>query len=125
MTMVYLGALNSRLNDFYDIWLLSREFDFEGVDLAAAIKNTFDHRNTELSAAPVAFIPAFTMAENTQKQWAAFVKRTNLNDAPETFDEIIEPLREFLLPVATALAVGESFSARWCAPGPWTDTLGR
>ena len=28
--MVKLGMLNSRMKDFYDIWLMSRRFDFEG-----------------------------------------------------------------------------------------------
>jgi hypothetical protein len=28
--MVKLGTLNSRMKDFYDIWLLSRQFDFDG-----------------------------------------------------------------------------------------------
>ena len=32
--MVKLGALNSRMKDFYDIWLLSRQFDFDGPTLA-------------------------------------------------------------------------------------------
>ena len=31
---VKLGMLNSRMKDFYDIWLLSRQFDFNGPDLA-------------------------------------------------------------------------------------------
>lgn len=117
--MVYLGTLNSRFKDFFDIWLLSRSFDFDGVDLARAIQKTFKHRETVLSADPVALTPAFATAENTQKQWAAFVKRANLGEAPATFDQIREPLREFLLPVAAALTSGESFSKRWSAPGPW------
>ena len=28
--MVKLGVLNSRVKDFYDVWLLTRQFDFEG-----------------------------------------------------------------------------------------------
>ncbi len=28
--MVKLGMLNSRIKDFYDIWMLSRQFDFDG-----------------------------------------------------------------------------------------------
>lgn len=31
--MVKLGELNSRMKDFYDIWLLSRRFDFKGDQL--------------------------------------------------------------------------------------------
>ena len=122
--MVHLGIVNSRFKDFFDIWLLSRGFDFDGVDLAAAIKKTFEHRETSISPDPVALTPAFATAENTQKQWAAFVKRTNLIDAPATFDEIRSPLREFLLPVAAALASGKSFSGRWSSPGPWTRNPG-
>lgn len=26
----FSGSLNSRMKDFYDIWLLSRQFDFHG-----------------------------------------------------------------------------------------------
>ncbi len=35
--MVKLGTLNSRMKDFYDIWLLSRQFDFDGPTLAQAV----------------------------------------------------------------------------------------
>ena len=120
--MVYLGTLNSRFKDFFDIWLLSRLFDFDGADLARAIQKTFKHRGTELPADPVALTAKFTTAENTQKQWAAFVQRTNLERAPQTFDEIREPLREFLLPIAGALISDQSFSRHWSAPGPWTKS---
>jgi hypothetical protein len=45
-TMVQLGLLNSRMKDFYDIWLMMRQFDFEGPELAEALKRTFAHRKT-------------------------------------------------------------------------------
>ena len=32
--MVKLGELNSRMKDFFDIWLLSRSFDFDGPRLS-------------------------------------------------------------------------------------------
>ena len=32
--MVKLGLLNSRIRDFFDIWMLSRQFDFEGPTLS-------------------------------------------------------------------------------------------
>ena len=35
--MVHLGTINSRMKDFYDIWLLSRQFDFDGLCLVEAI----------------------------------------------------------------------------------------
>ncbi len=47
--MVNLGLLNSRMKDFYDIWLLSRQFDFNGPELAEAISLTFARRDAALS----------------------------------------------------------------------------
>ncbi len=39
--MVVLGRANSRMKDFYDIWLLSRVYEFNGGSLARAIATTF------------------------------------------------------------------------------------
>jgi hypothetical protein len=39
--MVYLRTLNSRMKDFYDVWLLARQFAFDGSVLAKAIAATF------------------------------------------------------------------------------------
>ncbi|MDZ7781919.1 MAG: nucleotidyl transferase AbiEii/AbiGii toxin family protein [Halioglobus sp.] len=49
-TMASLGALNSRMKDFYDIWLLSRQFNFEPGALKEAISATFGKRGTQLAA---------------------------------------------------------------------------
>lgn len=38
--MVTLGRANRRLKDFYDIWVLSRSYDFEGARLARAMAAT-------------------------------------------------------------------------------------
>ena len=46
--MVKLGELNSRMKDFFDIWLLSRSFDFDGPRLCEAIEKTFKRRGTAL-----------------------------------------------------------------------------
>lgn len=120
--MVQLGTLNTRMKDFFDLWLLASRFDFTGAELAQAIEKTFANRGTQLDAEPVALTPAFTASANTQKQWAAFVKRSQLETAPQTLDEVRELLRSFLLPVATTVLAAQVFSARWSAPGPWQTT---
>ena len=119
--MVYLGTVNSRMKDFFDIWLLARRFDFDGAELARAIKKTFAARNTEHDPSPVALTAAFTVAEDTQKQWSAFVRRSKLQGVPATLEELRDPLRRFLVPVATALAEGSDFTDYWAAPGPWAS----
>ena len=57
--MVKLGVLNSRMKDFYDIWLLSRQFDFDGANLAEAIRLTFERRDTSVPMALDVFTDPF------------------------------------------------------------------
>jgi len=47
--MIKLGQFNSRMKDFYDIWLLFRQFSFELSSFGEAVKLTFKQRGTELS----------------------------------------------------------------------------
>lgn len=99
------------MKDFFDIWLLARHFDFSGADLARAIRRTFRNRHTEIDSDPVALTATFTASETTQKQWDAFVTRSRIEAAPRTLDAIREHLREFQMPVATALAEGRDFKS--------------
>ncbi|RAX37779.1 nucleotidyl transferase AbiEii/AbiGii toxin family protein, partial [Rhizobium tropici] len=46
--MVMLGRANSRMKDFYDIWILNRSFDFDDDRMACAIKATFERRETPI-----------------------------------------------------------------------------
>lgn len=117
--MVQLGTLNTRMKDFFDIWLLASQFSFTGPELAQAIQKTFANRGTQLDANPIALTPGFTAAEGTQKQWTAFLKRSQLDNAPKALDDARERLRSFVLPPTTALLAAQDFSASWSAPGPW------
>lgn len=119
--MVYLGRLNSRMKDFYDIWLLARQFDFDGPTLLRGLKATFANRGTTIDTDPVALTPAFTTSETVRKQWVAFLKKGLLTEGSE-FDEVAALIAEFLLPVAAAAEAGEPFKKRWSAPGPWKDS---
>jgi hypothetical protein len=66
--LVYLGTLNSRMKDFFDIWLLADQLDFSGPELARAVSKTFANRNTDLDPNPVALTAGFTKSENDRKQ---------------------------------------------------------
>jgi hypothetical protein len=118
--MVKLGRLNSRLKDFYDLWMLSRQFDFDGQLLALAIRQTFENRRTELVLPPVAFTPAFTGDAGKMSQWRGFLKKTVLDGAPDELPEAVEAIAAFLMPVAKSVVSGEAAPGKWVAPGPWT-----
>ena len=46
--MIVLGMANSRMKDFYDIWMLITNFEFESSVIQNAIERTFQNRGTEL-----------------------------------------------------------------------------
>jgi len=117
--MVKLGELNSRMRDFYDIWLLSQQFDFDGKVMGNAIKKTFSNRRTDISTKPIAFTESFASDSERQRQWAAFLRRSRLDNAPGNFQQVIETISVFLLPITTALSEGKPFKATWVTPGPW------
>lgn len=117
--MVYLRTANSRMKDFYDLWLLARHFAFDGPVLAKAIGATFANRKTAIDVNPIAFTPEFTEQATTAAQWKAFRKRIGIEEVPERLADIVRVLARFLIPVARACAVGSDFDMRWPAAGPW------
>jgi predicted nucleotidyltransferase component of viral defense system len=119
--MVKLGILNSRMKDFFDIWLMSRQFDFDGATLAEAISKTFSTRGTSIQSKPIALTNSF--AEDTAKatQWRGFVRKNRLKNVPQNFAEVITAIAEFLTPIAEQLAADRVFKATWKAPGTWLE----
>ena len=97
--MVNLGRANSRMKDFYDIWILARSHEFDGVRLARAIAATFARRKTGIpSERPDALTPAFAEDQTKQRQWTAFLEDVAIT--PGTLAEVVEDLATFLMPHA-------------------------
>lgn len=118
--MVYLGMANSRMKDFYDLWIMGRTFPFEGEILAKAIEATFTRRKTALpEAMPLALTAEFSEDPGKQTQWRAFVKRNQLAPADLSLPMVIPEIWEFLRPPMNAAARGEDFNFKWPPGGPW------
>jgi hypothetical protein len=118
--LVKLGLVNSRMKDYYDIWLLSRRFLFEGAQLQQAIVQTFKQRSTPLEAYPVGLSAAFVEDATKVAQWQGFVRRIQLEQAPE-LAEAVMAAAELLLPPTKAAMVGEPLEQIWLPPGPWRE----
>ena len=97
--MVNLGMLNSRLKDFYDLWLLANQFDFDGQKLTRAVKETFSHRATSLASDPIALTGEFSRDPVKKVQWSAFLRKTRLEYAPKDLTQVVATLRVFLPPI--------------------------
>jgi predicted nucleotidyltransferase component of viral defense system len=117
--MAKLGPLNSRMKDFFDIWLLSRLYEFNGETLVSAISSTFKARSTDISQYSSVFSAEFTADESKAKQWEAFLRRTAIESAPSQFSAVVGQISIFLGPPAEAVADGTPFAKSWTSGGPW------
>ncbi|CAN5581632.1 nucleotidyl transferase AbiEii/AbiGii toxin family protein [soil metagenome] len=115
--MIKLGEVNSRMKDFFDIWKLSRQFDFSGEIIAEAVRLTLKHRHTEIPNEIVAFSERFM--EVKQIQWTAFHKRINQPSVPSSFKEIVNQIEIFITPISKAVTANSKPPSVWKAPGPW------
>jgi hypothetical protein len=119
--MVILGYLNSRMKDFYDIWLLAHEKDFEGMVLQQALRSTFAARKTPLPLEPpIALTGEFVSSH--QQQGRAFVGSFEGGaDEHKDLDDVIRLIRSFIVPPLNAAARGTPFRATWQAGNQWSE----
>lgn len=118
--IVVLGIANSRMKDFYDLYVLARDFAFDGATLTAAIKATFKRRKTEVPhGTPLALREEFGRDDLKSVQWRAFVRKAGLQkDVPE-LQKVLLDLRKFLLSPLKAASERDQILKSWSAGGPW------
>lgn len=74
-----LGIANSRMKDYFDLWILVQHTDFDGDTLRQAIRATFDRRKTALTGdVPFGLTDAFAQDAQKQAQWQAFLRKNRL-----------------------------------------------
>jgi predicted nucleotidyltransferase component of viral defense system len=117
--MVSLGIANSRMKDFYDIWVLASQFTFDGAVLGQAIAATFQRRGTAIpEQPPLALTPEFSDNPAKTLQWTAFVARGRLLVKPPALRVVVEKLDDFLWPLVQTLNSGNSSPKQWSI-GQW------
>lgn len=115
-----LGMTNSRLKDYYDLWLLSSFSTFEGKTLFNAIKATFERRQTMIpSDLPLGLTELFTQDSQKQTQWKAFLRKNALEAKP--LEDVVRSIVTFLYPVFKAANSEKSFQCYWNHGGPWKE----
>lgn len=118
--VVQLGVLNSRMKDFYDIWLMMRQFDFDGSQLAEALKRTFAHRKTLFPQGKQLFVEEiYDEKSNHQTLWKTFLSKGNIKHAPDKLSTLARGIEAFLVKPIDAINKGQDFNSEWKAPGPW------
>ena len=93
--MVALGMANSRMKDYYDVWMLTSAFELDPERLRRAIVATFARRNTAVPApVPVGLSDTFATDPGKRRQWDAFAR--NLAGPVPGFDLVVSDLRQRL-----------------------------
>lgn len=93
------GRANSRMNDYYDIWILSRTHEFAGDRLARAITATFARRQTEIPVEPPnPLSAAFAVDPVELRQWDPFA--IDIATQPGSLAHAIDAMLTFLMPHA-------------------------
>ena len=99
--IVVLGQANSRIKDYYDLWVMSRHFTFDEERLASAIAATFARRRTAIpSRTPDGLTQAFAEDPQKQAQWERFKKDVTID--PGSLSDVVAALEPFLMQSAGA-----------------------
>ena len=119
--LVELDIDNSRMKDFYDLWVLGHQFTYDQDTLCTAIAATFARRSLTIpQTTPVGLTQVFADDKQKQSQWKAFVRQSGSEEAQSlTLSEVVMFLGEFLLPVLKEARLGCGGKGTWSQGGPW------
>lgn len=97
--LVQLRMLNTRMKDYFDLWLLSQQPELNRETLTTAIERTFSNRKMEIDKTPIGLSPEFGNDPTKQVQWRAFLKRSALTEVPDSLNEVVAELWAFFGPL--------------------------
>lgn len=113
--MVKLAMVNSRMKDFYDVYSLSLNHNFESDKLKKALESTFRRRKTTMPDNPLIFRPEFQCDKEKQKMWVAFLRKSRLYDINQEFYEIMQRITVFLKPIVHSIREKTEMKKSWIA----------
>lgn len=109
--IVSLGDANSRYKDFYDIFILADRYDFDGIELKEAIRETFEHRGTGFDDI-FAFTDDFLVSEIHQSRWKAFLKKKKALVNVE-LEKVVSLIKTMLLPIVDSIVSSTEYTSKW------------
>jgi predicted nucleotidyltransferase component of viral defense system len=100
--MIELSVANSRMKDFYDVYKLLAENEFDNDTLEEAIKATFANRETSYTENHALFTAEFATNPQRKRSWTAFLNKIN-RDKDLEFEEVMRSISEKLMPLWTKM----------------------
>ena len=97
-TIVKRGLANSRMKDYYDLWMLSHDVSVDADTASRAIERTFNRRKTDMpERVPEGLLDEFARNESKIVQWKAFVRKNRISLPNADFTSVVRGVREFLM----------------------------
>jgi len=113
-TIVQRGIPNSRMKDYYDLFKMSQLFSYSGPTVTRAVHETLKRRRTSIpSAVPAALGAEFGQLPAKRAQWRSFIAKSGLESDAADLEIVLNVLREFLMPVLSAIAHRKELSLVW------------
>lgn len=111
--MLSLGLANTRLKDYFDLLVISRQHEFSGEELAEAVRRTCRRRQTEISIDPAGLSTDF--GRERMNDWKGFMNRSGLTQEGNwpDLDGLLHELRSFLLPLLAAAVASDHWGTQW------------
>ena len=103
--------LTGRMKDFYDIYYLSRAFDFDGIKLQTAIFETLQHRGTSYNRDSFKRVIRLVEDEEIQRRWKNFLK--NVKEESLEFSQVIKGIKEIIEPIFDAILKEDEWQGIW------------
>jgi predicted nucleotidyltransferase component of viral defense system len=110
--------LTGRMKDFYDIYYLSKTFDFDGLRLQTAIWETIQNRGTAYEQDSFNRVLALAEDADMQNKWRYFLK--TLGNSDVAFEHIVTDIGTFLSPIWTCIVEETEWMQHWdSSAGAW------
>jgi predicted nucleotidyltransferase component of viral defense system len=90
--IISLGMANSRMKDYFDLWVILRDAELDRDILMQAVEATLNRRRTRKpSGVPIGLSERFSSDRQKLMQWAAFINRNQLTAA--SLEKTVQDLR--------------------------------
>ncbi len=121
--MLDLATANSRVKDYYDIWVATQYLEFDLIETTIAVRGTLERRGTAIPVGvPEALSDAYGTIVEQRGWWSGFLRVRPPTRLPPPFPEILETLRAFFGQLLASIDADPIPAATWMPGGSrWTS----
>lgn len=106
-----LMEFGSRMKDYYDIYYLANQFNFNGEMLQKAIRETFMNRDRTYSIDLFNQVMTFGSDDGMQKKWLMYIRKIDADNLK--FNDVLKIMDLFLRELYITIVNNRKFNKQW------------